>query len=67
METSLKTGFAQIFSCCPKTWVAQNFFGGAAAALVHPPPRPVRLWTFRQDKEYDIVYEFFKTKFICPI
>ena len=25
METSLKTGFAQIFSCCPKKiWVAQN-------------------------------------------
>ena len=34
-EMSLKTGFAQIFSCCPK-------FGGAAASLA-PPPRPVRL------------------------
>ena len=32
---SLKTGFAQIFSCCPK-------LGGAAAPLA--PPRPVGLW-----------------------
>ena len=32
MEMSLKTGFAQIFSCCPK-------FGGAAAPLAPPPAR----------------------------
>ena len=31
METSLKPGFAQIFSCCPK-------FGGAAAPLAPPAP-----------------------------
>ena len=34
METSLKTGFAQIFSCCPKN-LSRPKFGGAAA-----PPRP---------------------------
>ena len=34
METSLKTGFAQVFSCCPKNLSCPNF-GGAAA-----PPRP---------------------------
>ena len=39
METSLKTGFAQIFSCCPKNLSCPNF-GGAAAPLA---PRPVRL------------------------
>ena len=42
METSLKTGFAQIFSCCPKNLSCPKF-GGAAAPLVPPPTRPVRL------------------------
>ena len=50
METSLKTGFAQIFSCCPKN-LSRPKFGGAAAPLA-PPARtpmgkkklPVRLW-----------------------
>ena len=32
METSLKTGFAQIFSCCPKNLSCPKF-GGAAAPL----------------------------------
>ena len=39
METSLKTVFAQIFSCCPKNLSCPKF-GGAAAPLA---PRPVRL------------------------
>ena len=34
METSLKTGFAQIFSCCPKNLSCPNFGGGCS------PPRP---------------------------
>ena len=38
METSLKAGFAQIFSCCPKILSCPKF-GGAAAPLA---PRPVR-------------------------
>ena len=45
METSLKTGSAQIFSCCPQNLSSPNF-GGAAAPLA-PPPRPVRLWSWR--------------------
>ena len=43
METSLKASFAQIFSCCPKILSCPKF-GGAAAPLAPPPPRPVRLW-----------------------
>ena len=39
VEMSLKTGFAQIFSCCPKNFSCPKF-GGAAASLA---PRPVRL------------------------
>ena len=35
METSLKPGFAQIFSCCPKNPSCPKL-GGAAAPL--PPP-----------------------------
>ena len=34
METSLKIGFAQIFSCCPN-------FGGAAAPLAPPARTPM--------------------------
>ena len=37
METSLKTGFAQIFSCCPKN-LSRPKFGGAAAPLAPPGP-----------------------------
>ena len=35
METSLKTGFAQISSRCPKSLSCPNFGGG-----LQPPPRP---------------------------
>ena len=37
MEMSLKTGFAQIFSRCPKNLSCPKF-GGAAAPLAPPPP-----------------------------
>ena len=37
METSLKTGFAQIFSSCPKNLSCPKF-GGAAAPLAPPGP-----------------------------
>ena len=40
METSLKTGFAQIFSCCPKNLSCPNF-GGAAAPLASPARTPM--------------------------
>ena len=42
METSLKTGFAQIFSCCPKNLSCPNF-GGAAAPLAPPARTPMLL------------------------
>ena len=41
METSLKPGFAQIFSCCPKNLSCPKFGGGLQPPS---PPRPVRLW-----------------------
>ena len=40
METSLKTGFAQIFSCCPKN-LSRPKFWGAAAPLVPPARTPM--------------------------
>ena len=39
METSLKTGFAQIFSCCPKDLSCPIFWGGGTNP---PPPVPAR-------------------------
>ena len=36
MNTSLKTGFAQIFSCCPPKWGAAENLGGGGCS----PPRP---------------------------
>ena len=41
METSLKTGFAQIFSCCPKDLSCPILGGGGTT----PPSLPVRLCT----------------------
>ena len=41
METSLKTGFAQIFSCCPKNLSCPKFGGGAAAPLAPPTRTPM--------------------------
>ena len=40
METSLKTGLAQIFSCCPKNLSCPKF-GGAAAPLAPPARTPM--------------------------
>ena len=39
METSLKTGFAQIFSCCPKNLSCPKF-GGACSPPRPPPHQP---------------------------
>ena len=58
METSLKTGFAQIFSCCPKNLSCPNF-GGAAAPLAPPARTPMfelGCWT-----GIDVALELFKT------
>ena len=42
METSLKTGFAQIFSCCPKKLSCPKFVGGGGGGGGggRPPPSP---------------------------
>ena len=45
METSLKTGFAQIFSCCPKNLSCPNF-GGAAAPLATPARTPMFIHSY---------------------
>ena len=41
MKTSLKAGFAQIFSCCPKNLSCPKF-GGAVAPLAPPARTPMR-------------------------
>ena len=41
MQTSLKTGFAQIFSCCPNNLSCPKFGGGAAAPLAPPARTPM--------------------------
>ena len=43
METSLKTGFAQIFSCCPKDLSCPIFFWGGGAPLAPPARTPMAL------------------------
>ena len=47
MTTSLKAGFAQIFSCCPKNelpkiWRGGGGGGGGRGGRPPPPPRPNR-------------------------
>ena len=44
MKTSLKAGFAQIFSSCPKNLSCPKF-GGAAAPLAPPARTPMRIST----------------------
>ena len=41
MQTSLKTGFAQIFSCCPKKSELPKIWGGAVAPLAPPARTPM--------------------------
>ena len=43
METSLKIGFAQVFSCCPKNLSCPNFGGGCS------PPRPPDPYAYAAD------------------
>ena len=42
METSLKPGFAQTFSCCPKNLTYPKL-GGAAALLALPARTPMSI------------------------
>ena len=53
METSLKSSFAQIFSCCPKNLSCPNF-GGAALSPPRPPP-PARTPMLENKKLYKFV------------
>ena len=46
METSLKTGSAQIFSCCPKNLSCPKF-GGAAAPRAPQARTPMGLYHLR--------------------
>ena len=52
METSLKTGFAQIFSRCPKNLSCPKFGGGCS------PPRPPGPYAYDcDDPEEDLIEE----------
>ena len=56
MKTSLKAGFAQIFSlAAQRIWVAQNF-GGAAAPLAPPGPYTYDYISNNRTKNYKPVY-----------
>ena len=46
VEMSLKTGSAQIFSCCPKNFSCPKF-GGAAASLAPPARTPMKKRQFQ--------------------
>ena len=55
METSLKTGFAQVFYCCPKNLSCPNF-GGAAAPLAPPARTPMHVELNKINWEQDLSY-----------
>ena len=52
METSLKTGFAQIYSCCPKNLSCPKF-AGAAAPLAPPARTPMKVRSENQTSKVD--------------
>ena len=53
MKTSLKTGFAQIFSCCPKKAELPKIWGGCS------PPRPSGPYAYgREDPPDKIINKF---------
>ena len=54
MGTSLKTGFAQIFSCCPKNLSCPKF-GGAAAPLAPPARTPMISARFLRHRDRETV------------
>ena len=43
MKTSLKAGFAQIFSCCSKTLSCPKFGGGLQPPLAPPARTPMEM------------------------
>ena len=61
METSLKTGFAQIFSCCAKNLSCPKF-GGATAPLAPPARTPMMIPLFAMGvkiQQYFPCYQFY--------
>ena len=60
MKTSLKAGFAQIFSCCPKNLSCPKFWG-AAAPLAPPARTPMSRSTLTQLFSWE---EHFKIQFL---
>ena len=61
MKTSLKAGFAQIFSCCPKNLSCPKFEG--AAAPLAPPARTPMSFTQRFFSRNSSKNEFNISKF----
>ena len=52
METSLKTGFAQIYWCCPKNLSCPKF-GGAAAPSPPPARTPMTIGIYKKHDNLD--------------
>ena len=61
METPLKTGFAQSFSCCPKNLSCPKF-GGPAAPLGPPAHTPMIMSPLSRQQSFPL-----RVKRICPI
>ena len=61
METSLKTGFAQIFSCCPKNLSRPKFGGGCS------PPRPPGPYAYVLHREKTVYIKTHKTAINQPM
>ena len=55
METSLKTGSAQIFSCCPKKSELPKIWGGGAAAPLAPPARTPMSFIYSERDIFDYI------------
>ena len=67
MKTSLKTGFVQIFSCCPKKSELPKIWGGCS------PPRPparrpmqLRYHLFFFSSNLEVLHGFFRL-FLCSV
>ena len=66
METSLKTGFAQIFSCCPKILSCLKFWGGCSPRRP-PGPYAYGICVFLRRPSCDFFCFFFSIRATDPI